>query len=130
MPQCAAQEIYTLHFAGEPDVHLVRRTSSRCIDLVTTAADLENLRNAEVLAALLELNGRDESNFTPTVMLDRTTRVVLVKVRLPESVVDVALLTKMLDGVRQQSAAVRRVLSPPAIAPVAVAPRRRAATLR
>lgn len=120
MPPGGAQEVYTLHFSNEPDVHLVRRTSNRCIDLVTTAAELAALNAPEILASLLELNARDESSFTPTIMLDRPTRAVLVKVRLPEAVVDIALLRKMLDGVRQQSVAVRRLV----LASMRTAPRK------
>lgn len=117
VPAGGAQEVYTLHFAGEPDVHLVRRTGARCIDLVTTACELSSLKSPEILAALLELNGCDGTAFTPAVMLDRATRAVLVKVRLPEYAVDVALLRAMLDGLRKQSIAVRKLMAPPAPAP-------------
>lgn len=110
LPEGPAQEVYMLHFAAEPSVQVVSRTGAQCIDVVTTAAELTDMKTAELLAALLDLNTMDQPNFNTVIMLDRATRAVIVKARLPQAVVDVTTLERMVQGVRLQAGAVRKLM--------------------
>jgi hypothetical protein len=110
LPSAQAQEIYTLHFDDQPDVHFVGKVGSRHVDVMTEAAYLSAPATTEALQALLELNACGVSDYPVTVTLHRATGAVIVWSRQPRAALDAGELRRVLQDVQKQAAAVRQRL--------------------
>ena len=117
MPAGPAQEVYSLHFDGQPSVHLIGRTGAAHIDVITEAARLPQQQAAGPLLALLELNVWDDRSVTATIMVHRASRTILVGARQLRATVDVPLLKLVLEGVRRRADAVRQRLGDSSMMP-------------
>lgn len=108
-----SQEIYTLHFDGQPDVHLISKIGSRYIDVMTEAARLDNLKAAEPLLAVHALNGCGLTD--PPVMLtvQPDSGHVIAWGRQSRQHLNLEELTRLLRQVQSQAQKVRQVLENP-----------------
>lgn len=104
-----AHDVYTLHFEGEPPIHVVR-ADAQSLDVICEAGLLDWRDAGDALPALLELNGFDRAPFAPCVALDRRSGILVVRARQPLATLDAAALIALLQCVRTKAQAVAELM--------------------
>lgn len=120
IPAGDAHEVYSLHFDGEPDVHLIGRAPCRTLEIACEAGSLAMPADSGKLMTLLEMNRCDGMQYPVSIAADRSSGAVLVWTLREFAGLDVAAALQLVQDVRQKSAMVRRVLAVNDVPPLAV----------
>lgn len=109
MPAGPPQEVYSLHFDGQPSLHLIGRFDAAHVDILTEATQLREPPEAEALMALLELNTLEpRTSAVTTIMLHRPSRTLIIGLRQAKETMDARALRQGVDTVRRRAEAVRK----------------------
>ena len=109
-PAGPAQDVYTLHFDGQPSVHIVHRVKEGQVDLMCQAGKFDKQKNAASLMELLELN-RPGHMPDAVLTLNRGSGAVISYARQQLATLDLKRLTQLLECVRKKSQAAARCLN-------------------
>lgn len=96
------QEVCTLHFDGQPDLHLINR-EQQYIDVICEVGRLPGDYSMEDLTALLELNRLEYNQPLVNVTIDTASGTVTILSRQFIHLLNVGTLSQILEVVQHKS---------------------------
>lgn len=109
LPDNLHQEVCTLHFEGQPDIHFINHVP-QYVDIITDAGVLPSPPTADKLLDLFALNNLDNKALPASITVHRTTGTIIVMCRQHLAQLDVPALLQMKQSIHAKVAAVQSIV--------------------